>query len=914
MSGTMCTRFATEISLRYSAAESITGHAFISPYAKNPSQSHRVAVESFQRDITSLDAIPTLMDEARKAMGLAEASGISRDVLHLRLEGKRLPNLTLVDLPGLIHASANTDDVSLVRGLIQEYFKQQQSIILIVVSAENPTQNQGILDYSRKFDPKGTRSIGVLTKPDVLDRPDKVSLKPAMLELARNQHPTFKFTRGWHVVRCLNDKERADGLDRDLLESTLFSREQWKNTFHPKHLGIKSLRLILSKYLHEHILQVLPGLQTSLEKGIQDVKSSLERLGDARTSSKERMRYLIRISKRYGELVRDALEGDYSDVFFKDGDPAKRLRAQTMGLTDDYDQSMRTKGHSFDIRDEQPRIRHELPNNPEIITQSDALLKVGKLLEAYRGPELSFLFNPRLVGELFKEQSQKWRLLTSEYIGKVSCAVDTFLNMVISFICPSTGDTANLVFQHVLQDTLQKSLKSLDSKAQELFSPYTTSFLFSTKKRLQASLKNIELQALQKAQDEAGPTTKPRQQSGPQIMGSDHDTRVKLLQYSAAYYDVAIETFIDNVVLLGVESCLLSKLEAMFTSEIVVQMDEKTLDLVGGESLDMQSERKALNEQLETLEVSLKRCRKHTSRINWGQFKETHPIPPKEPVSSQFGQAEDSGDDYRGGYERRYDNGYEDGSEDRAKGNIKQEESDDSGSTALQLKPISNGVTAAPVPSRLPSALFADRPIERLSSDKSSVTLDASLSSTQEIRRPKLPLETAPWPWGNHRNPAGAQGLSNGKSAAAEFSFAAPPAAPALSNREQQSELKFHFPAQVAVPSPLSTTSGKSPSPVPVSFFSSSKPESTTGKSPSPASTGPIGQFRSESTIVKSPFSASTALFGQPKSESATVTARSPSPAAPATAQGALKTEPEASTRCNRSEVGSENEEGRTAA
>jgi GTP-binding protein EngB required for normal cell division len=638
VSGALCTRFATEIALRYSAAESITGHAFITP-ASGAFLSHRTRVESFQRDITNLDSIPTLMDEARKEMGLAEGSRISRDVLHLRLEGKQLPNLTLVDLPGLIHSSTDTADVAMVKGLIRDYFIQEQSIIMIVVSAENPIQNQGILASAQHFDPRGTRSIGVITKPDILEGPDKASLKPAILELAKNQHPAYKFTRGWHVVRCLNDKERTDGLDRDLVESALFGQRHWKNNLHHKQLGIKSLRLILCKYLQEHILQGLPELQTSLEKRVEVARSSLEILGDSRTTLKERMRYLTRISKRYGELVKDALDGDYSDAFFKDGDPGTRLRAKTMALTDDYEESMRTKGHSFDICQEKSQVLEKSFNSPEQITQSEALLKVGKLLETYRGPELSFLFNPRLVGELFKEQSQKWPLLTSEYIHDICRAVEDFLGKVVDFICPPTGDTSYLIFQHILEDALQLNVGSLESKARELFSPYANSFLFSTKRRLQSSLKRIEYEDLQRG--EAGTITQRQQSSGPEIMGSDHDTRVRLLQYSGAYYDVAIETFIDNVVVLGVESCLLSKLEAIFTSETVVQMDEDTLNLVGGESEDMQSERETLKAQLATLDESLKRCRRHTSRHNWNQAKEDATLTQNLPVTKSSDKSRD---------------------------------------------------------------------------------------------------------------------------------------------------------------------------------------------------------------------------------------------------------------------------------
>ncbi|KAK5064291.1 hypothetical protein LTR84_000124 [Exophiala bonariae] len=617
VSGTICTRFATEIALRYSAAEAVAGHAFITA-AETASESHKSKVESFRREINSLDGIPALMDDARKQMGLPEVSGISRDVLHLRLEGRELPNLTLVDLPGLIHASRNTDDIVKVKGLVEDYFRQKESIILIVVSAENVIDNQGILTSSREFDPKGIRSIGVITKSDVLERPDKASLKPAIMELARNQNTSYQFTRGWHVVRCLNDKERTDGLDRDIVESQLFGQEQWKSVLQPKQLGMKSLRLSLSKYLHQHILQVLPELQKSLETEVKETKSSLELLGESRTTSDQRLVYLTRISRHYGKIIRDALEGNYSDAFFQDSDPVKRLRARTMALTEEYEEAMRSQGHSFYISQNQDLVGGRTSHAPEAITQSDALLKVEKLLNEHRGPELSFLFNPRLVGVLFKEQSKKWPVLTERYTSQIIHVVQDFLRKVLDFLCPSQGDTSYLIYHHILEDTIESKIDSLESKTRELFHPYEHTFLFSTKRRLQTSLKRIEDEASLRENGET--SIQQRKAPGPEIMGSDHDTRVKLLQYSEAYYQVAIENFIDNVVVLGVESCLLSKLEAMFTLEIVLEMSEETRNLAGGESADTRSEREALNARLATLEKALKRCRTHTSRYNYHPF------------------------------------------------------------------------------------------------------------------------------------------------------------------------------------------------------------------------------------------------------------------------------------------------------
>src|ERR1700748_1397779 len=71
---TICTRFATEIALRYSSDATVTGEALISPGPRS-SDSHRAHVASFKKTITSLQAIPDILREAQKAMGVSDAGG-----------------------------------------------------------------------------------------------------------------------------------------------------------------------------------------------------------------------------------------------------------------------------------------------------------------------------------------------------------------------------------------------------------------------------------------------------------------------------------------------------------------------------------------------------------------------------------------------------------------------------------------------------------------------------------------------------------------------------------------------------------------------------------------------------------------------------------------------------------------------
>ncbi len=119
---TICTRFATAIALRYASHEGVTGEASITPSYK-ATESHRARVQQLNHQILNLESIPAIIQEAKELMGVADGSGISRDVLHLKLHGRRLPNLTLVDIPGLIHASRDTEDIANAKKLVEYFFK-----------------------------------------------------------------------------------------------------------------------------------------------------------------------------------------------------------------------------------------------------------------------------------------------------------------------------------------------------------------------------------------------------------------------------------------------------------------------------------------------------------------------------------------------------------------------------------------------------------------------------------------------------------------------------------------------------------------------------------------------------------------------------------------------------------------------
>ena len=193
----LCTRFATEIILRRGASNALT--IKIIPDSKRPA-SEQASIQAFQESITDFNDLPRVMNAAKAVMdedpspiSASKPRAFARDVLSIDIEGPSRPQLTLVDIPGLIQTNTKEvtkADVQLVAEITDQYISQPRTICLAVVSAAYDCANQKILTKVREVDPKGDRTLGIITKPDLL--PSGSGSETAFLELARNEDIFFK--------------------------------------------------------------------------------------------------------------------------------------------------------------------------------------------------------------------------------------------------------------------------------------------------------------------------------------------------------------------------------------------------------------------------------------------------------------------------------------------------------------------------------------------------------------------------------------------------------------------------------------------------------------------------------------------------------------------------------------------------
>jgi len=493
-SDNLCTRYATEIILRRAVTDSLTIRVIPD---SDRSAAEKESINSFKAVITNFGDLPDIMAKAMLVMGIESdlsSGSISRafakDVLSIEIEGPTRPQLTLVDLPGLIQTDTRgvtKADVQLVAEITDGYISQSRTICLAVIAATNDYANQGILTRVRNVDPHGERTLGIITKPDRLIPGS--GMEQAYFDLARNED--VHFTLGWHVLKNRAFEESSNSfMERNALEAAFFRKSLFKAL--PKQdVGIGSLRDRLSKLLFHHVQQELPKLQEDLQEALTEAKTQLKNLGTSRSTPQECKEYLTQLSLDFYEICKAAASGHYEgDYFTSDVDEVfsvkslatrRRLRAVIQFMNNEFSENFRKTGHKYHIDMPavfQGAVLNDSPVNREVSlkkkgfadeeddntpprkiarpinkTASEALEWVNQVLIRTRGKELAGNFNPLLIGELFWEQSSKWPSMAMEYVDKVADVCTQFLKDLLFKKCPK--DIHPRLWSSVLQGSVR---------------------------------------------------------------------------------------------------------------------------------------------------------------------------------------------------------------------------------------------------------------------------------------------------------------------------------------------------------------------------------------------------------------------------------------------------------------------------
>ncbi|KAK7520952.1 dynamin family protein [Phyllosticta citriasiana] len=621
MKENLCTRFATELILRRGKVPSAT--AAIVPGSER-SEQEKKKISGFQAPAVQLEDFPSLIDSARDAIGIdAETKAFSDDVLRVEISGPEQPHLTLVDLPGVIHAEnkqQSSDDVELVQTLVRKYMNSSRSIILAVISAKNDYANQIVTKLAREFDPQGTRTLGIITKPDTLHAGSES--EKSFINLAKNEDVVFRL--GWHVLRNRDFDSRSCTIEeRNEKEKEFFAQGAWKS-LSSDVIGIESLKPRLSSILKDHITGELPNLVRDIQSALNDCNAKLLNLGEPRTSVHEERRYLISTSQSFTILVRSAVNGTHDDTsnFFGDARTKagfeKRLRAVVQDILSQFAEDMRNKGEYERIVDNTNMSKDKISRRE--IARSEYLENVKELMKRNRGCELSGTFNPMIVGDLFHQQSKPWTGIVEEAAQKVVKACEIFI--IHALYDTVEGTAGNEIIRQVIGPVMRKLLTELKEKISEIMAPHRTGNPLTYNHYFTDTIQNArrvhQEKRLAKTLDKISSSGKHPPTLDSNTIGSiissfhansEADMRLfasmEALEYMTAYYKVAMKLVIDNIASLGIEQCLLRKLPDLFTPEKVASLDDETISSIAAEPNASKERRKRIKDKVQSLEQGL---------------------------------------------------------------------------------------------------------------------------------------------------------------------------------------------------------------------------------------------------------------------------------------------------------------------
>mmetsp|Transcript_32623 Transcript_32623/g.56664 ORF Transcript_32623/g.56664 Transcript_32623/m.56664 type:complete len:633 (-) Transcript_32623:50-1948(-) len=201
---------------------------------------------------------------------------ISNEPILLRIFSPNVITLSLVDLPGIVAnrlPGQPADIVERVKKMVVEYIKAPNTIILAVTPANVDIATSDSLSIARTVDPEGKRTIGVLTKLDLMDRGTS-----AANVLNGTAYP---LALGYVGVICRGQADIDDNMsfERHLKNEEKFFKQNRIYGEYGSSQGTPFLRRRLSSILLSHIKKLLPSINSKVNHDLAKTKEELEHYG-----------------------------------------------------------------------------------------------------------------------------------------------------------------------------------------------------------------------------------------------------------------------------------------------------------------------------------------------------------------------------------------------------------------------------------------------------------------------------------------------------------------------------------------------------------------------------------------------------------------------------------------------------------
>uniref|UniRef100_H2MTH7 Interferon-induced GTP-binding protein Mx n=1 Tax=Oryzias latipes TaxID=8090 RepID=H2MTH7_ORYLA len=221
-------------------------------------------------------------------------------------------NLTLVDLPGMTKVPVGDQPPDIeqqIKDMLLQFVTKDNCLLLAVSPANSDLANSDALKIAKEVDPQGLRTIGVITKLDLMDEGTDARdiLENKLLPLRRG------------YIGVVNRSQKDIDGKKDITAALQAERKFFLS--HPayRHLadrmGTAYLQKILNQQLTNHIRDTLPGLRSKLQSQLLSIEKEVEEYKNFRPDDPSRKtKALLQMVQQFAVDFEKRIEGSGDQV------------------------------------------------------------------------------------------------------------------------------------------------------------------------------------------------------------------------------------------------------------------------------------------------------------------------------------------------------------------------------------------------------------------------------------------------------------------------------------------------------------------------------------------------------------------------------------------------------------------------
>ena len=373
-----------------------------------------------------------------------EVCGKDKNILDkpivLNVYSQTCPDLTLVDLPGVTRVPIegqpkNIEEIT--KNMAIRYIEDPLTIILCVIAANSDIATSDGLKLAKEIDTTGSRTLGVLTKLDIMDA--GTDARKALM----NEEIPLKL--GYVGVK---NRSKLDLNNKISMAETARKEKEFFKT-HPVyknlpagHLGTSVLINKLTKIYFKIIRENLPRIVKAINERLKTAEEELQSLGQPMpTDDAGKMSLLWNMINEYCDIFKNVLQGKYTNkrLSFLDGEGGFKIKILYKKLLEEFTGEYKATAGYTDENINYALTIHEgdsIPGFPSV----DAFIYLLR-------PQLEKLKDP--IEECFQEVFQYIDFLSGKILEKTFTrfpqAINDMTDLVTNYLAEERDKTKYLI-------------------------------------------------------------------------------------------------------------------------------------------------------------------------------------------------------------------------------------------------------------------------------------------------------------------------------------------------------------------------------------------------------------------------------------------------------------------------------------